>query len=251
MKTIKSILFCALALGSIQLNVMGQQMYHVHEDIVKPGMTAEYEAVLSEVGALLESNPIEDTNMMVFQSSSNHYFWISPIASMADLDKPSPVAKLAKKAGEDKVWPLFTRMDKCYDVERNYIITLDAELSYMPNGLTLTPEGEDYREHYKLYVTPSNRAVVKEKLEKIKAMFTKNNSKMHYRVYKSGFGTESEYYLVSVAAKDEMHMAEKGKAHEDLMGEDGKNMMFEMFQTILSIEEMEGYMRPDLAYTSN
>jgi hypothetical protein len=229
---------------------VAQQMFHIHEDVVKPGMTAEYEAVLGEVTTLLKDNPIDDTNMMVFQSSSNHYFWISPITSMADLDKPSPVVKLAKKAGEDKVWPLFDRMDKCYDVERDYILTLDEKLSYMPDGMTLTPEGEDFREQYKLYLTPSNRKTVKEKMQNIKDLFTKNNSKTHYRVYKSGFGAESEFYLVSVAAKDEMHMAEKSKANEELMGDDGKNTMFDMFQNILKIEEMEGYMRPDLAYKS-
>lgn len=250
MKPINRIILSCFLLCLGTSIITAQQMFHIHEDIVKPSMSVAYENTIAEIGNLLKENPIEDTQMMVFQSSSNHYFWISPISSMADLDRPNPLVKLAKKAGDDKVWPVVNRLDKCYDTERDYIIILDEKLSYMPNGLTLTPEGENYREHYKIYVTPSNRSVVKEKLENIKAMFSKKNSNMHYRVYKSGFGTEAEYYMVSIAAKDEMHMAEKGKAHEKLMGDAGKQMMFDMFQTVLKMEEMEGSMRPDLAYKS-
>lgn len=250
MKTTKRVLLGLMMMGIFSISIFAQQMFHIHEDIVKPSMSMEYENVIAELYSILKDNPIEDTNMMAFQATNNHYFWISPIESMADLDKPSPIVKLAEKAGRDKVMALANKMDKCYDTERNYIIILDQELSYMPDGLTLTPEGENYREHYKLYVTPGNRAMVREKMQNVKAMFKKNNSQMHYRVYRSGFGTEAEYYLVSVAAKDEMHMAEKGKANETLMGDAGKQTMFDMFRNILNIEEMEGYMRPEWAYKS-
>jgi hypothetical protein len=250
MKTTKRLMLSLWVLCLFSSSIIAQQMFHVHEDVVKPGMTMEYENILAEVGKLLENNPIEDTNMMVLQGNNNHYYFINPISSMADLDKPSPPEKLANKAGGDAVWPLFQRMDKCYDIERDYIVTLVGELSYMPNGMTLTPEGQNYREQYKIYFTPGNRSVVTEKIEAVKKMFVDKNSKMHYRVYKSGFGAEREFYLVSIAAKNEMHMAELSKANEDLMGEAGQNTMWEMFKNIQHMEEIEGRMRPDLAYKS-
>lgn len=231
--------------------MFSQQKFHIHEDVVKPSMTAEYEAVLAEFNKLTKEHPIEDFNMMVFQGSDNHYFYISPIESHADLDKPSPIAMLAEKAGKDKVYALFDRMDKCYDTERDYVLVLDNDLSYMPDGMTLTPEGQNYREHYKIYVSPGNRNEVQEKMAAVRKMFADNQSKMHYRVYKSGFGTEAEFYLVSVAAADELDMAQKAKANRELMGDDGQSMMFEMFQTTLNIVETEGFMRPELAVTSN
>jgi hypothetical protein len=250
MKTTKQFVITFFAFCLLPAQFMAQQMFHIHEDVVKPEMTMEYENVLSEVGKLLENNPIDNTNMMVLQGNNNHYYFISPINSMSDLDKPGPVAKLAEKAGGEKVWPLFNRMDKCYDIERDYVITLDENLSYMPNGMTLTPEGQNYREQYKIYFTPGNRSVVKEKIAAVKKMFEDKNSKMHYRVYKSGFGTEREFYLVSIAAKDEMHMAELSKANEELMGSDGQQTMWDMFKNIQHMEEIEGRMRPDLAYKS-
>ena len=251
MKTLKNILLVALIMLFAPNTIDAQQKFHIHEDVVKPAMTAEYEAILKEVGELIKENPLEGVNMLVLRSNNNHYYFIRPIASMADLDKQSPVGQLAEKAGKEKVWKLFERMDKCYDVERDYIITLNNELSYMPDGMTQTPEGENYREQYKIYVTPGNRAIVKEKLEAIKKLYTEKGSKIHYRVYKSGFGTEAEYYLVSIAAKDEADMAAKGKANDELLGDDRISAMQGLFENVLEIEEIEGNMRPDLGTQSN
>ena len=234
----------------LPVSMTAQQKYHIHEDVVKPSMTAEYETVISEVNQLVKEHPLEGVSMLVFQSSDNNYFWISPINSMADLDKPGPVAQLAEKAGKEKVAKLFERLNKCYDVEKDYIITLNEDLSYMPDGITQTPEGENYREHYKIYIAPGNRAVVKEKMEAVKELFKSKGSKMHYRVYESGFGTEAEYYMVSVAAKDELDMATKSKANEKILGEEREAIMFDLFQNILKIEETEGMMRPDLGTLS-
>jgi hypothetical protein len=63
---------------------------------------------------------------------------------MADIDKPL-FETLAEKMGADNLNDLSTRMDKCYEIEHNYMLELDKELSYMPGGITQTPEGEDYR----------------------------------------------------------------------------------------------------------
>ena len=250
-KSIKNALFLAVMLLLVPKSIYAQQMFHVHEDVVKPSMTLEYEAVLKDVGELIKENPLQDVNMLVFQGNNNHYYFLSPISAMADLDKQSPVAQLAEKAGEEKVSQLFKRMDKCYDIEKDYVISLDSDLSYMPDGMTQTPEGENYREQYRIYFAPENRADVKEKMKAIKALYEGKNSKSHYRVYKSGFGADAEFYLVSISAKDKIHMAEKSKANEILMGEDGQSNMRELFVNILKIEEIEGQMRPDLGTSTN
>lgn len=251
MKTIKLTLLLAMMVFFIPKSMSAQQMFHVHEDVVKPSMTMEYEAVLAEVTKLIKEHPLENVSMLVLQGDNNSYYYVRPISSMAVLDEPSPVSQLATKAGGDKVWPLFERMDKCYDIEKDYIITLENDLSYMPDGMTQTPEGENYREQYKIYYSPENRAAIKESMKAIKDMFVNKGSKMHYRVYSSGFGTDSEFYMVSIAAKDELDMATKGKANQELMGDEGQQTMFNMFQKVRSMENIEGMMRPDLGVNQN
>ena len=140
-------------------------------------------------------------------------------------------------------------MDKCYDTALNYTIYLNEDLTYMPDGITQTIEGEDFREFHYVYVSPGNRSVVKEKMQAIKELYASKESKVHYRVYNSGFGTVGEYYMVAIAAKDGEHMAKKGKENQELLGEDGKNAMWDMYSNVLKYEKVEADMRPDLAYS--
>lgn len=251
MKTIKNVLLFAIMAFFMPQKMNSQQMYHIHEDVVKPAMTMEYEAVLKEILDITKNNPLEGINMLALQGYNNHYYYISPIASMADLDKSAFIDQLIEKAGQERIREIFTRMDKCYDIEHDYIIMLDNNLSYMPDGITQTPEGQNYREQYKIYIAPSKRTIVREKMQAVKNLYSEKQSKIHYRVYKSGFGTESEYYIVSIAAKDEMDMARKSEENRKLLGEEGQKVMYELFENVEKIEEIEGEMRPDLATSAN
>lgn len=166
---------------------------------------------------------------------------------MAALDKPL-FATLAEKMGDDAMTDLFNRMDKCYDVEQDYVITLDNELSYQPGGINQTPEGEDYRKFHYLHVAPGDRAMIREKMKAVKDLFAAKGSKMYYRVYSSGFGTRGDFYMVAIAAKDAVDYAQKGAENDVLIGEEGDKVMGDLFGHLLKYEEYIGRMRPDMAY---
>jgi len=228
-----------------------KKSYRVHEDQVKLSMVSEYEKTVKELISLLKKHKVQDVSWITLNSNDSRYSFISSINGMSDLDKPSFVKTLVEKEGKEAVYDIFDRMDKCYDTELDYIITLDEELTYMPQGFTQTPEGENYRNNHMLYVAPANRAAVKEKLKAVKELFKNKESKVYYRVYKSGFGANGEYYMVAVAAKDAMDDASKGKANNELFGDEGKKVFGELFSSLLKYEDIKGWIRPDLGYSSN
>ena len=53
----------------------------------------------------------------------------------------------------------------------------------------------------------------------VKDLFATKNSKEYYRIYRSGFGVTDSYYMVAIAAKDEIDSATRGKANDELLGE--------------------------------
>jgi hypothetical protein len=57
----------------------------------------------------------------------------------------------------------------------------------MPDGITQTPEGENYRKFYFLYYTPENGAALREALKGVKELFASKDSKEYYRIYRTGF----------------------------------------------------------------
>ena len=249
MKTIKTSLIILILVLIAPLTSSAQKMYRIHEDVVKPSHIMEYEGVVKELLDLVKKHNLQDAKWITAVTNDSRYLFVSPMENYAELDKPNFVSVLIEKEGREKIVALFNRMDKCYDTELDYIIRLNEELTYMPEGVTQTPEGENFREFHFLYVTPGNRAVVKEKMQAIKALYQSKGSKIYYRVYNSGFGSNGEYYMVAIAAKDGEDMAKKGKENEALLAEEGQQAMWGMYSNVLRYDKVEADMRPDLAYS--
>lgn len=226
------------------------QIFWVHEDQVKPSMTKEYEAVTKDFIAALKKHDIKETNFSTAKLDNATYLSISPVSNMADLDK-NPLAPLAEKMGNEKFGELFTRFNKCYDVHKDYMVHLIENLSYMPDGLTTNTPGQDYRKWHFLHVTPENVPALREKMLEIKELYKEKDAKENYRVYRNGFGSDGDYYLVVISAKDAQSYAQTSDETEALLGQEGKKLFEDMMQYVKKYETETGFMRPDLAYTSD
>ena len=156
---------------------------------------------------------------------------------------------LQEAMGEEAFGQIFSDMDKCYDTHGDYILHLNQELTYMPEGFTQTPEGQDYRRFYYVRTTPEHNGKLKEKMKAIKNFYAEKGSKVHYRVYQSGFGTMGNFYLVAIAAKDGVSYETMGDENDAILGEERHELFGDMMNYITSIEEVTGMMRPDLAYS--
>jgi hypothetical protein len=254
MKTLKIklllVLLFIIPIGALQAQGGNSEAFWVHEDVVKPSMVGEYESIVKELVGNLKKHEIQEVNMIVANMEGPRYLYVGPIANMAQLDNPY-FATLSEKMGADKMGALFDKMDKCYDIEHNYVIHLDNNLSYMPSGITQTPEGQDYRKFHYYHYTPRNMAIVKKKVQAIKDLFESKGSKLNYRVYRSGFGTRGEFYMVAIAAKDAVDYASKIAENNELMGEDWQNTYNDFMGSLEKYESFEGGMRPDMAYSPN
>ncbi|MAU26757.1 MAG: hypothetical protein CMH48_13665 [Muricauda sp.] len=251
MKTLKTFILILAAILLIPVLSQAQQntqAFWVHEDVVKPGMVAEYETVCKELTSNMKKHNIQGLDVIVSNTVDNRYMWVSPISSMADVERPV-FKTLAEKMGADKMGALFDRMDKCYDVEHNYVLHLDKELSYMPDGITQTPEGQPYRKFHYFQYAPGNGDAVKEKVKSIKNLFKSKGSKLDYRVYRTGFGYRGEHYMVAIAAKDAADYANKIAANNELLGKEWETMYGDFMDSLIKYESVEGRIRPDMAYS--
>lgn len=224
------------------------KMYWVHEDVVKPAMVASYETICKDLTANLKKHNIQGFNAIVTNTIDHRYLWVSPIASMADINR-TPFNTLSEKMGAGAMTALFDEMDKSYDTEHDYVIHLDEEMSYMPGGITQTPEGQDYRKFHYFHYTPANENSVREKAMAIKRLFESKGSKVHYRTYKSGFGTRGAFYMVAIAATDAVDYASKIAQNNELLGEEWGKIYGDFQASLLEYQIIEGQMRPDMAYS--
>lgn len=250
MKTIKTTILVAILLLMNPFFLSAQdQMFWIHEDVIKPSMMSAYEASCKEFTDNLKKHDIPDIAMSVSNSVEGNYYWITPIDAMADIDKPM-LNKLKEKMGAENMNGLFDRMDKSYDVHHDYILNLKSEFSYQPNGMELSSAGEDYRKWYRHYYTPADRSKMVEKIKAIKSIFEGKNSKLSYRIYESGFGNEGSYFLVSIPAKNAADYATKIEENNKLLGAEWQKAYEDFMGATLAFEVVDGRMRPDMGYTS-
>ena len=224
------------------------QAYHVHEDRVKPSMVLEYEKTAKALADAMRENDIQGYGWLTTSTDDFRYLSVTPIANMAQLDG-NPFAALSDKIGNEAASALFAPFNKCYDQHGDYVIFMDKELTYMPDGITQTPDGENFRKFYYVYVSPGDVGAINDAFKKVKQMFADKGSKSYYRVYRSGFGNMDSYFMVAVAAKNPVDMEQRGAANDELLGPDAQAVFGNLMSKAIKFEEITGMIRPELGYT--
>ena len=255
MKQIK--LFAAFMMACLVMPFMlnaqddsNYQMYWVHEDKVMPSKLADYEKQAKIFAEKCAEYNAEMPGFILSQTSDFRYMYVTPIKSIADINYEG-LGDLREKMGAEAFDQMFDEWSHTYSAHGDYVITMDKELTYMPEGITQTPEGENYRKFWYLHTTPANSKKLHEKMMAIKELYQSKGSTAYYRVYRSGFGTMGDFYLVAAASKDAVSFETAGAANDKLLGEEAKPLFTEVMKYITEIEEVTGYMRPDLAYSPN
>lgn len=253
MKTMKCRLFTFLIafvfVGSMYAQEEKKsQMYVVHEDQVKPSMLMQYEKTSKMLADKMKEHNISSTSWLASVTDDFRYMWVTPIKSMADLDDNTWWTELSKAMGEDAFNEMMSGFGPCYDKHGDYVISMDKELTYMPSGITQTPEGENYRKFYYIHHLPKDRGAMRTAMKGVKDLFANKKSAMNYRVYSNGFGNMDTFYMVAVSAKDAIDMEQKSLANDKLLGEEAQATFGKVMALATRFEEYTGNVRPDLSY---
>lgn len=221
------------------------QAYWVHEDPVYPSMVLEYEEYCATLVENCKKYNVKKANWITISTDDLRYFHLSPIKSMADLDI-SRFSVLQKRMGSDEFNELFDNFDNCYDTHTDYIIHLDKELSYMPEG----PKEElEFRKLQFWYSTPQNFQKILDLAKSFKELYTEKNAKEYYSLYRSGFGASGQFIMLAISAKSAEDYERIFKETRALLGEERKIIYDELLKSIIRVETLNGYMRSDLSYT--
>ena len=252
MKTIQQLRLIAL-MAIIPLFALTAQdktkMYWIHVDHVKPSMVGEYEAVTKELVKHCTDHNFKGGDWITLSSIDNDYSFIAPIDNYSELGN-NTFAELYEKVGDEKMNALWTKMNQCYTDHEDYILHLDPELSYQPGGINQAPAGMNYRNNRMFYVSPENYSKANELAGKFKELYTKKESKLHYRVYKSGFGADGTYFMVAVAASNPASYESMTYENNKLLGAEGQALFGELMSLIDKTETIQGWIRPELGYTA-
>ncbi|HWR94033.1 MAG TPA: hypothetical protein VN192_02400 [Flavobacterium sp.] len=248
MKNLKNTILFAFVLLTTAFTLKAQnQMFHIHADYVKPSMESEYVEITKAFVAECKKHNLQNADWTQLRLDNGTYMTFEAIPNMAAIDVDT-FAPLVDKMGKDNFKALFDRYAKCYDRHGSYILNRIENLTYMPEGAAAAMEGLNYRKYHYFYVSPATSAIVAEKMKAIKELYVKKGSKVHYRIYHSGFGSQNEYYLAVISAKDALSYAQNAAENKILLGEEGKKAFDELYKNISRYEPITGSIMPDLSY---
>jgi hypothetical protein len=249
MKSVKQIFKLLILVLLVSNFAYGQEestMYVVHTDHVNFNKMAQYEQVAKDLKENCVKHGIKDMDWLTVSTEDGRYMYVSPIKNMAELDT-NVMAELREKMGKEEASAMLSKMDECYDSHGNEIVHYIPELSYNPKGYSR--DGMNVREYHFLYYSPQNGEALGDAIKKIKDMFEAKGVKNGYNVYHSGFGSDESYFMVAVAGKSTLHIAQSSEEDDVLLGEEKDAAFFEMIQLTSRYDQVNGTIRPDLSYS--
>ena len=245
--TLTNVCLTLMLCFALSLPISAQQMFMIHEDVVRVDKMMQYE----EAAATLHKYIVESgANLPHSTAMTNdlHYLYVMPLANHAAIDDfGKNWAPLNQKFGEEKMNALWKKFDECYDVHKNYLITLDEDLSYYPSGDIMADDGGNARKWTYIYAHPDKGEGLTAVAKKWKELYQKHGIERGYRVYRGGLGTDIGTLIIVDYGKDLADIAMQEKKNQEKIGAEGQALWMETTAVVRQYEEKYGEMRPDLS----
>lgn len=231
---------------ALNLPASAQQMFMIHEDVVRVDKMMQYEEAAMTLQKYI-SEHAKDMTYNAAMTNDMHYLYVTPIENHGALDDMHKNWEaLTAKVGEDKMSAVWAKFDQCYDVHRNYVITLDEELSYYPSGDIMADNGNARKWTY-IHGYPDKLHQLREVSKKWKELYVKHGIQKGYRVYRGGLGTDIGTMIIVDYGSDIGDIVMHEKKIQEKFGAEGQALWMESIQVVRKVDEKYGQMRPDLS----
>ncbi len=216
----------------------------IHEDQVKPYMSDKYEATVKNLNSKLKEHGIPFTHYTL-RAGDYTYIHAMPMENHAELDV-DPFAGLNEKLGEAQAQELWAGFDDCYDTHRSFIVYLEPEYSFQPEGADNT--GKNWRKWIFWQPLPSKEAEAKEIMKGWVELSKSKGLTMGYNTYSAGFGADAPQYVFVWSGENAgTHYTQDDKDWAAL-GEEGQAQWQKMKSITLKVSEKTGWYLEDLTY---
>ena len=240
------LLFSALTIA--QDETPKDQLYMLHQDVIKVDMVDQYEATVAKEVELWKKYNIDMEIRFASQTDDNEYFYLTPIENMGDIDKMDAVwAKFMEDAG-DAYTKVYRGYEGTYVYHRNMVWRRSAELSYVPENKKITP-GEVSFIHWDHYFIKEGKIdEAKEVMLKYKDLIASNNVADPYNVWFCELGGEIGWLVVTRSAENSVGFYTQATQHREEMGDEFNKLWSEFSPLLKNFEHKNGMPRPEFTY---
>jgi len=245
----KSIMITYFLWGLSTLFVYAQetkQLYLIHEDIVIPAKSSQYDEVSKSLKKALVDNNVTGFGYMSFWQNDNTVIHVQPISNYADLDKDF-WKELSDKMGKDETEALFSKYDGTYHSHRDFVAVHHPDLSYKPEQVQ--EEDNNFREWTYLYYDSKDEKEMLGLMKEWKTLYESKDIESGYSVFTAGVGHYGPVVVIHGWANSEKEYAENNEKNMEALGDDRTALMGKTNPLIQKIESKRGWFQKDMSYS--
>lgn len=243
--------FLFLALLTFQIAAQEgpkDQLFLLHQDVIKIDKVAEYEKISAELFDLFKEHGMEGTVKYASKTDDNKYNFYTPLSSYADLDNRAKYwANLGEKAG-DALTDILARMDETYVHHKDYLLRHSADLSYWPENNRLKGEKRDFIHFDHYYFKDGKLSEGLKMMKEFKDLMIAKKSNDGYSVWIFDIGGEYGHIMVTRLAKDGVDYYQETERRMALMSEELKEMWPKFSSLLKHFEHSNGSLMPQFVY---
>lgn len=227
------------------------QMYCIYKEVVKPGMTKQYEDAVKYMVSEFKAYQIdpEKVNFKTVSGPELGYIYVMPMDNFASMDQMKVNwGEAVKILGADKFEALVAPAEEAMESLEIFHVERLNELSYTPENPRLKPEEIEYVHYGFYYVIPGKGHDFEAIAKEFHDLYESNGVDNGWSIYRSMTGTDLPLYVVAQAAKSAADFYSNREKTREMLGDAGKKIGEKVGAAVRKIEYKEGMPRPDLSY---
>lgn len=214
----------------------------IREDHVKPSLTNEYEASLTDLRNFFESRPEYDLNYFIHLQDNYYFSHIIPLDSPDKFEEGMLETLLAST--EDQMLELiWDDLNSSIETSRYYLVDYLPDYSYLPEGDDWL-DGVPYRRWSHYYFQPGSEKEVEELFEAWQYLYKDVKAPSGYRIYKGLIGNEQPLYIFTTWAADPGDYQDRLQENMELLGKAGTVLWMKMMELVRKVETFNGWYLP-------
>jgi hypothetical protein len=227
------------------------QMFSIYKEIVKPGMTEQYEAAIKHMISEFQAYQI-DPEKIHWQAVSGPeigYVYVAPIENFAAIDQMHVNwMEVLETIGEEKFEEMTASATEAIERVDVFQVVQRVDLSYAPENPRLKPEEIEYIHYGFFYVIPGKQKDIEALAKEFAELYKSKGIDTGWSIYESVTGSDLPVIVVAQGAKSAADFYSNRERLRELLGEDAKKIGMKVGATVRRMEDKEGIPRPDLSY---
>lgn len=228
---------------------MKDQLFIVHEEVVKVDMWDKYESTSKEWVTMMNDAGLDLPYIQASQRDDGHYYYLIPIANYAEIDKMQGIFSSAiEKIGKEKWGKFMVENNSSIESSKDFIATRSAKYSYQPKAPRLKPEEAKFIHWMFFKYKLENRKEVMDIMTEWKKLYEDKNIKNGYTIWLIELGLDNNMIALTESYKDGEDFYASSKTDNALMETEASALWGKMSKYLTSVENIYGNPRPDLGY---